>query len=676
MRRRLLAGLAIGCGAIALASVLAATDAGRRVEDLTYDWRVRATAEPTPADSPVAIVEINESSLRELTPLVGRWPWPRLVHAAVIEFLARAGARAIAYDVLFTEADTRGEFSIGEQRVSGPTSDAILADAIARAGNVVLLADATYEGTLGASPEPDPAGRTPDPVPGPEWRPGVGFEARPDLMLPIPEFVHAAAAIGHNYFVEDAGGTARRMHPFIEADGRLVPSLGLAAALLALDLGADDVSLVDDGRRLRLGDRSLSLLHEPVLGADAVARPSTQVLLAHPAPSRDADGVSSVFPSESFFNVLLAEDQIGSGQAPAVDPARFTDRVVFVGTTAAGLGDVVSTPFRGPGARGLHLQATLAENVLTGRAMVRASGVPEWGPVILAGLGVGLIATLVPVLWAVPAALVATWALVTWLTSAVADGLWVGATAPLAAAALSLFGGVAWQYFVEGRAKREMRQLFGRYVSSDVIDELVRNPALATLGGERRDMSVLFSDIRGFTSASERARPEEVVAQLNQYFSAMVEVLFRHRGTLDKFVGDMVMGLFGAPVADARHADGAVACALEMSRVLRALNARWQAEGRPTLDIGIGINSGEMIVGNIGSERQMSYTVIGDAVNLAARLESLNKDFGTRILVSDDTRRRLQQPVAMREIGTVTVKGRSEPVLVHEVLEPAGEREA
>jgi adenylate cyclase len=163
-----------------------------------------------------------------------------------------------------------------------------------------------------------------------------------------------------------------------------------------------------------------------------------------------------------------------------------------------------------------------------------------------------------------------------------------------------------------------------------------------------------------------------VVAQLNEYFGAMVDVLFRHRGTLDKFVGDMVMGLFGAPLDDPDHADHAVAAALDMLRALDGLNARWQAAGLPTVAIGIGVNSGEMIAGNIGSAAIMSYTVIGDAVNLGYRLESLNKECGTRILISEATRAKLSRPVATRPVGEMRVKGRAEPVFVHEVLaEPA-----
>jgi adenylate cyclase len=181
---------------------------------------------------------------------------------------------------------------------------------------------------------------------------------------------------------------------------------------------------------------------------------------------------------------------------------------------------------------------------------------------------------------------------------------------------------------------------------------------------------VLFADIRGFTTATERGEPEAVVAQLNEYFSRMVEVIFAHHGTIDKFVGDMVMALFGAPVDDRQHADHAVSAALAMSAALGELNQRWTAEGRPTVEIGVGINSGGMIAGNVGSESIMSYTVIGDAVNLGARLESLNKEYGTRIIISDTTRGRLTGRFNLRHLGEVVVKGKTQAVGIWEVKTP------
>jgi adenylate cyclase len=273
-----------------------------------------------------------------------------------------------------------------------------------------------------------------------------------------------------------------------------------------------------------------------------------------------------------------------------------------------------------------------------------------------------------PVPWAIGLSCAYGFALAAALTLQVGRGTWIGLVEPLTAAAIALFGGVAWQYFVEGREKRRVKALFVRYVSKEVFNQLLADPALARLGGRRRDMTVLFSDIRGFTAVFEKGTPEAVVSQLNQYFTEMVDVLFRHQGTLDKFVGDMVMGLFGAPVDDVYHADHAVAAAKEMVSALDRLNAGWARDGRPTLEMGIGINSGEMIAGNIGAMTIMSYTVVGDAVNLGSRIESLNKEYGTRILISQATKDRLTTEVETRLIGEVPVKGREQHVVVYEVL--------
>jgi adenylate cyclase len=246
-------------------------------------------------------------------------------------------------------------------------------------------------------------------------------------------------------------------------------------------------------------------------------------------------------------------------------------------------------------------------------------------------------------------------------------GFWLNMAQPLTTMSIALFAGTAYQYFVEGSQKRMVKALFGRYVSRDVFKQLIENPELAELGGKRRDMTVLFSDIRGFTSVTERGEPDALVAQLNEYFSRMVDVVFRHHGTVDKFVGDMVMALFGAPVDDPNHAEHAVAAAVDMVRELGELNRKWAAQGKVQLDIGIGVNSGDMIAGNIGSSSIMSYTVIGDNVNLGARLESLNKEYKSRIIISDATRLRLSHEYALRPLGDVIVKGKTRPVAIFEI---------
>jgi len=254
----------------------------------------------------------------------------------------------------------------------------------------------------------------------------------------------------------------------------------------------------------------------------------------------------------------------------------------------------------------------------------------------------------------------------TWFTvAAFRGGSWLGLVQPVAAGGLALFFGTAYQYFVEGSEKRKVAKLFGRYVSRDVYAQLMANPDLAELGGKRREMTVLFSDIRGFTSVTERGDPEALVAQLNEYFSRMVAIVFRHHGTVDKFVGDMVMALFSAPVDDPDHAEHAVAAAIDMVNELGELNREWAARGMAQLDIGIGVNSGDMIAGNIGSSSIMSYTVIGDNVNLGSRLESLNKEYKTRIIISDATRSRLKSSYDVHPLGDVVVKGKSKAVAIY-----------
>ena len=280
-------------------------------------------------------------------------------------------------------------------------------------------------------------------------------------------------------------------------------------------------------------------------------------------------------------------------------------------------------------------------------------------------------AALLPFLGAAVGTLLAVSGFTLFSVRAFDNGLWLNMAQPLGAMTVALFAGTAYQYFVEGAEKRVVKKLFGRYVSKDVYQQLLSNPELAELGGKRRDMTVLFSDIRGFTAITEKGDPEELVGQLNDYFSRMVAIVFRHQGTVDKFVGDMVMALFGAPLDDPAHAEHAAAAAIDMVRELGELNRKWVDEGRARLDIGIGINSGDMIAGNIGSSTIMSYTVIGDNVNLGSRLESLNKDYRTRIIISDATRARLSGKYDIRPLGDVVVKGKTRPVAIFEIVVPS-----
>jgi adenylate cyclase len=665
--RRALSGLFLGVGGAAVVWLLALPGWIEPLELKTYDWRIRQAVSDPPAVHPdIVLVEINDTSIRDLAPVLGRWPWPRMAMASVISFLNRGPAKVIAVDVSFLEPQRNLSFRLGDdgEEITGEQSDRALAAAIRARSNVILLADAVYRGVQNEEELNRPA----------EWR-GVPYPLGPaieEVPLIVPPFqilTDSAAALGHNLLVLDPDGPARRMPPFVRVGARYMPSLGVAAGLMALGTPPEQVVL--DGREIRIGSRRMPLVATRVEDGQERARAHDQlsVLINYRAPAR----VNGRSPYRSFEarHLLFSEEQVQNGETPLIDPRELKDKIVFIGLTASGLLDVFQTPFGKQTMPGIQLHASMAESVMTGR-FVRPSG-PALEALAMISLAVlvGLFSTLLPFTAALWGALLTGAGWSAYAVHAFRNGLWLPIAEPVLAMSLAVFGGTAYRYFVEDREKRKLRRLFSRYVSKDVCTQLLEHPELAELGGGRRTMTVLFSDIRGFTSVTEQGDPQELVAQLNEYFSKMVEVVFRHHGTVDKFVGDMVMALFGAPLEDGDHADHAVAAAVSMVAELAALNQKWAAAGRATLDIGVGINTGEMIAGNIGSTAIMSYTVIGDNVNLGARLESLNKEYRTRIIISDATREQLKGTYALRPLGDVVVKGRTRAVTVFEVVVPS-----
>lgn len=664
---RLLRGLGFGAVAGLLALLIGLSGFARTVEMKLYDWRTRlaASARAAAPDPGIVLVNIDDDSLKRMEPLVGRWPWPRLVHAALIDYLAAGGAKAVLYDVLFAEAD-RSKFTIGDTEWTGEESDQALVEATARAGNVVHVAEAASAELLDPSKavvtrlDDIPGLNRPFPV-----EPCV--ERRPQITPPFPALARAARAIGHSLVVYDADGPLRRVIPFVRVGGEtehVVPSLPLAAMMLADGQGPESVGIKDGV--LAIGPARVPLVTELVPDYYGPASPACRVLLPWRGPTRRADG-SPTFPSYSFYNLFYSHQQVLENMKPEVAPDTFRGKVVVVGVAAEGLRDVFVTPFAEGRMPGAEVHANAIDAWRSGRSLVPPAA---WrGGALAVGLAVAVgAAGTFGSAWITGGAAVLVAAAYVWFNARqFAAGTWWPLAVPVLAMLIAFVADLSWQYFVEGREKRKVKQLFSRYVARDVYDQLLADPTRAKLGGTRRHMTVLFSDMRGFTALTEKGRPEDIVSQLNDYFTRMVKVLFEHRGTLDKFVGDMVMALFGAPLDDAEHAEHAVQTAIAMVRALEVLNAEWQSFGLPRLDIGIGINTGDMVAGNIGSETIMSYTVIGDAVNLGARLESLNKEYGTRIIISESTRALLKGQYDIRPLGSVTVKGKSQAVAIFEV---------
>ncbi|HEV8437586.1 MAG TPA: CHASE2 domain-containing protein [Methylomirabilota bacterium] len=631
-----------------------------KLYDLHFTFRGKR-----PAGDQVVIVAVDEKSVGE----IGRWPWPRSVLAKLVGALSDGGAKVIALDILLSEPETSGERRAADQLsgrldalglstshaagravrqeletlVRRTDHDAQLEESLRRSGRVVLPLN--FEIKAGV---PD---STPQPVGSPFKSALVSFRhydergvypplSAIDASAPIPRLSAAARELGHVTMIADPDGTTRWEALIFEHKGYYYPSLGVQAARLAL--GVDGAGLkLDFGHVLEVGAIQVPL------------DPRNRMLIDYAGPA-------------GTFRTLSAADVV-AGRIPA---GAVKDRIVFVGASAAGIYDLRVTPLT-PVLPGVEKHANVAGNILDGRFLRR----PDWVELI-EGFGIlfwpALLAWLLPRLRPMLSLLsvLALWgAFFAIVHLAFLRGLWLPLVYPSLAMALTFVGITVYRLFTEERQRLWIKRAFQRFVSPEVVERLVDNPGALQFGGEVRNLTVLFTDIRDFTTYSERHPPQEVVQTLREYLTTMADQVINHQGTLDKFIGDAVMAIFGAPVAQPDHAERACRAALAMIAELEKLQAKWVAEGREPFRMGIGINTGEMVVGNLGSEQLFDYTVVGDGVNVGARLESLNKEYKTDkpIIISESTYEAARDVLEVRRLGEVVVKGKTRPVVAYEL---------
>lgn len=599
--------LAAAFAAVALAAAaleILFLHAAQPLEHRLLDVFVRQHAARLAPDPAVVIVDIDEKSLAKMQPEAGRFPWPRVVYAELLDGLMAQKPRAVVFDLMFSEAD---KFR--------PESDRAFVEAALPHDNIffpMLRLDRRDDAKGARATELAP-------LVGLMRQPGADPQTRIAVVPPLalPSELWRGGPIN---FIEDADGVGRRYLLRSVIGGWALPSLPARVAL-DLDFGVPDA---DD------------------------------FILAWRGSAR-------ALPRASFADVY--ED---FGRTQRTRPAdEFTGKIVVIGAAAPGLGDLRVTPLSAT-QPGVEILATAIENLKNGRAMTRA---PDWIPF---GAALLLIGALFAAFWRnVDASRSA-------LGLGAASALLLGASwfaagklllvpllAPLAAAWLYYFAAAIAAYLKERRARLETIAMFSRFVNPHVVRQLMEHGGLEG-EGRTREVTLLFSDIRGFTTLSETRPPGEVVAILNRYFTRQVEVVFRHGGSLDKFIGDALMAFWGAPLDDPGHARHAVACALDMADELLAFREELGEAGKG-FDVGIGLHSGPAVVGLIGSERRREYTSIGDTVNLASRIEGLTKDAGRRILVSRDTMEQCAGAFDFVSCGTYPVKGRAQPV---ELFEP------
>ncbi len=637
-----------------------------QLDHIMYDARLQLTM-PRGVDERIVILDIDEKSLQE----VARWPWPRDIMAELIEKLFdKYGVAIVAFDVVFAEADHSSGIRVLDQLAQGalkdvpnflqsyrelrPTLDNDGRFAQAIKGKPVVLGYYlnSDKGAKRIAAIPEPVlpkgtfqGRN---IPFTSW---VGYGGN------LEQFTRNAASAGHFNPITDDDGVVRRVPMLAELDGAYYESLSLAVVRTILGFPKVEPGYAPD-RFLQRGYTGLEWLQ---VGPLAIPVDETASALI---PYR---GHKFSYAYVSLADVL----------ADRVPLERLKGRIALVGTTAPGLLDLRATPVDNV-FPGVEVHANLIAGMLDRKLKLKPPYMlgAEVVLLLVGGVALSLLIPMLAPLWATLLTLAGMLAIM-----GLNVAIWTEAdmVLPLAASVLmtiSLYTvNMAYGYFVEARSKRQFAELFGQYVPPELVDRMARDPEKYNMEPRAAELTILFSDVRGFTGISEALKPEELREYINEYLTTMSGIIrSRHHGTLDKYIGDAIMAFWGAPVDDAQHARNGVLAALDMQKECRILNEKFAARGWPTLKIGVGVNTGSVRVGDMGSQVRRAYTVMGDPVNVASRLEGRTKGYGVGVLVGETTRGQVKD-VVFREVDRIKVKGKDEAVTIYEPLGPEGEVE-
>jgi adenylate cyclase len=646
-----------------------------------------------PHDTRIVIIGIDEKTLQK----IGSFPLPRKNYGLLIDRLSAGGARVVALDATFPtpESNSAGDALRELKSQLGSTAspnvlkkvqalenagdqDAMFADALKKAGNVVLghvFLDAA--GAKSADPELAEAyfniawaksfpqvlkvsskdGRDFDL--GQAWKDNGGKVAE-GAEANIAKLAESAASFGFINIYPDPDGTLRHAL-LIERyqDKDFFPCLDLQVVREYEKIPDQDIAafIASNGlERIQFGNHKIPQ-----------ARNGTALI--------NYAGSYNTYQHYSMWDVI-------SGALP---PDTFRDKIVLVGATALAIGDMRTTPFpvEDSAYMGVEVHANIIDNIVhsqdRGRGFLTRGFNEEMvdiGFILVFGLVFGFLFGPIDPFYSTISVLV-TLAAFGWFVYFMfaREGRWISFVIPAGTLVVNYAAITSFRMFFEEREKRKIRKTFSQYLSPDVIGLIEKDPQkYIRPGGESKELTVMFSDIRGFTTISEGLTPDALVNLLNEYLGAMTDIVFANQGTLDKYIGDAIMAFWGSPYPQEDHAIRACNCALQMVRTLEKLNVKWQAEGRPPISIGIGLNTGLLNVGNMGSAKRLAWTVMGDNVNLASRLEGINKQYHTQIVISEATYRQVQERFVCRELDKIKVKGKNQPVNIYELLDVIAEK--
>lgn len=650
-----------------------------RLDNTALDVQFRLRGERSPGQE-ILLVLVDEKSLKE----VGRWPWPRDTQARLIDHIHEGDPAVVGLDIIYAEPEESNTLrdiktwlsaerqeeplpgnvlGLLEARLQALDTDRQFAQSVARAGTAVLAMPFLVPEGHTAGPLSDASHVTPEHLRRSEFmlvkQTKSAEESHPyvatAILPPLDLFAQQARSLGHVYRLPDHDGVTRREVLALRYEDAYYPSFSLEVARLYLGQTREHMALL-------LGDGVQ-------LGSTVVPTDQKLRMLINYA------GRELLFPWVSATDVIHHR----------VPSDLFRGKAVLVGTAALGTYDQLNTPFSA-NFPGVEKNATVIENILHQQFLTAGlwTSPVEFGLVMFFGLALTYILSRVRIVQGT------VLTAVTWIGYAgavqalfVVKGVCLPVVMPTVTIGSVFMVTTVLNYILKERQAREIHSMFANYVSPRIVQELLKSPSKATLGGQRKELTMLFADLVGFTTFSEHRPAEEVVGQLNEYLHAMTDVIFRWNGTLDKFVGDEIVVFWGAPLDQPDHAELAVQCALEMRARLMELQLQWKTQGKPILDNGIGINTGLALVGNIGAEgKKMDYTMIGDQVNLAARFQGLTRTLGHPILLTEftvtklaldidrgtpDPKRRWLDQIRLRKLQVVTVKGRQKPVAAYTV---------
>ncbi len=612
----------------------------------------------------VAIVSVDEKSIDRL----GRWPWPRSVMAELVESLKKYGAAVVAFDIVFSEPDntsglkyykelkdtlTKKGYKVSstiDRFAAEKDNDALLASAIKK-NPAVILGYYFYTTNEEIAHRKDSAKARENeiyPKPISIIRDLDGRAVIPDIITTkgieenIALLSNTTEDFGFFNIVPDIDGTIRRVPLVMEHKGEYYPHLSLEAVRKFVDSPLLTLNLAEYGvDSIMLGDHIITTDERGM------------ALINYRGPKR-------TFPHYSISDVI-------SGEVPE---KALKDKIVLIGATATGIYDLRVTP-SDIAFPGIELHASIIDNILGGDFIYRPDWIIIFDVLIILILGVAL-SIFIPRFQPLYAAITI------FVISAVYISInnllftymnmWLTVVYPIFTTIFVAGGVTVFQYITEEKKKREIKSAFSHYVAPSLVDIVVNNPEILKLGGEEKRLTVLFSDIRGFTSVSEGLKPQALVRLMNDYLTPMTDVVFDNDGTVDKFMGDAIMAFWGAPVEQPDHAFKACRAALEMMKKLKELQPLWKEHGIEEIDIGIGLSTGKVTVGNMGSLTRFDYTVIGDSINLGSRLEGLNKEYKTHIIVTKYTHLDVEDDFIFRELDMVRVKGKARHISIFELM--------